>query len=470
LLIRIWELVRYAAENVGRSKLRATLTALGIAIASGALVCMVAFALGMQAQIEAPIEKLGLLNNIEVEPSRRAEATEPEGPGAEGVADGGGGDASWHREEAAAEPGSQGGVRPTPPGLVLDDAALARLETIPGVDYAHPDFRLTQLEIRHDERHRTAYAVGLPREVSLISYFDDLLLAGEFFSLDAQPEALLGDRLLRELGFADAEAAVGQSLQLTVSGLQAAGSDQFSFQRRELTVQVRGVFRAPGFATSLGGHALVLPVDTMRDLPGSLIEEQLRQLRRRGSAAAGYAQVVVRAQRPADVPRIEAQIQEMGFETRAFVTQVAEARRFFLFLELLLAAVGTVALVVSGLGIMNTLLMTVLQRQQEIGIYKALGASQGDIRVLFLTEAGIVGFLGGIAGLALAWLVSGLVQWIFQQVAASQGVEGPVAEFRFPWWLLGGALAYTLLVSVISGLYPAARAARVDPIESLRHG
>jgi ABC-type antimicrobial peptide transport system permease subunit len=112
--------------------------------------------------------------------------------------------------------------------------------------------------------------------------------------------------------------------------------------------------------------------------------------------------------------------------------------------------------------------MSVLERYQEIGIYKAIGASDHDIRVLFLTEAALVGLLGGLGGLVLARLVSWLIQWGVDQYAVRQGVPGPFDLFYFPWWLLSGAVLFATAVSIVSGLYPASRAARVDPIRALR--
>jgi putative ABC transport system permease protein len=109
-----------------------------------------------------------------------------------------------------------------------------------------------------------------------------------------------------------------------------------------------------------------------------------------------------------------------------------------------------------------------MERYQEIGIYKAIGASDGDIRWMFLVEAAVVGVCGGIAGLALAAVVSRILGWAFNAYAASQGVEGPMAVFVFPWWLLVGAVGYSVLISVVSGLYPASRAAGIDPIRALR--
>jgi putative ABC transport system permease protein len=127
-----------------------------------------------------------------------------------------------------------------------------------------------------------------------------------------------------------------------------------------------------------------------------------------------------------------------------------------------------VALVVAALGIINTLLMAVLERYREIGTYKALGASNGDIRLLFLTEAGLVGLLGGLGGLLLGWVVSMVLGLVVNEYARQQGVHQAVVAFAFPWYLLGGAVLFAVVISVLAGVYPASRAARVDPIRALR--
>lgn len=436
--MRSWELVRQSLESVTRSRLRSALTVLGIAIGSGALVSMVAFVLGLQSQIELPMKALGLLNNIEVRPRAFEDAEAPAGA-----------------------PGK------TPPPL--DDAAVERFQAIRGVEYAYPDFRLTGIRVSRGQTSRSAFAVGLPREASLIGVFGDLLVAGNYFSFEPLPEAIAGEKLLRDLGYGEPRDAVGQTLMLDAEGLDAATADQFTLRRERLAIRVVGVYRPPGFAANLAANGLLLPVDLMRHLPGSVVERNLHRLRNGGgSALLGFPGVTVHARRAADVPEIERQIRAMGFDTRTVLSRMQEARRFFVFLEVLLAAVGTVGLIVAGLGIMNTLLMTVMERTQEIGIYKAIGASDGDIRVLFLTEAAALGVAGGLGGLALARAVCWVLQWGIHQYAAYRGVEGPVEAFRFPAWLLAGAVAYAVAISVFSGLYPASRAARIDPIKALR--
>jgi putative ABC transport system permease protein len=429
--MRFWELIRQSAEAIARARTRSLLTTFGIAIAAGAMVCMVAFALGLQAQIEAPFKLLGLLNHIQVLP----------GP----LADNG------------------------KPGRPLDDEAIKAIEALPEVDYAFPDIRISEVRATNGDKTKRVFAIGLPREPALFSYFRDFLVTGEFFSISHQPEAILGEQLVSMLGFKSPEDAVGHTLHLAVSGLASLGGDKFHVQQKTLDVKIVAVYRPPSFATQIGADAMVLPVDLMRDMPGANIESTLHRMRvQPGSTPSPYAQVMAHVVRIGDVPRAEKEIRALGFETHSFLDQLAQVRKSFLFMEVLLASVGTVALIVAGLGIANTLLMTVMERSQEIGLYKAIGASDGDVRMLFLTEAGVLGFVGGLVGLVLAWVVAMILQWGINVYAAHQGIPQPGSVFRFPLWLLASAVLFAVVVSVLSGLYPASRAARQDPIRALR--
>ena len=429
--MRFWELVRQSIESLLRARVRSLLTTFGIAIASGALVCMVAFALGMQAQVEAPFRLLGLLNNIQVLPGEETD---------------------------------DGTV-----GRPLDDAAIDAIEALPEVDYAFPDIRVSEVRATHGDNTRRVFAIGLPREPGLFAYLRDFLVAGDFFSIDNEAEAILGVQLVDILGYASPQEAVGTTLHLEVSGLTNAGGEQYELQRKTLDVTIVGVFRPPSFASQIGADAIVLPVDLMRDMPGANIESTLHRMRvQPGSAPSRYSQLMAHVERLGDVPQAEKKIQALGFKTHTFLSRLEDIRKSFLFMEVLLAAVGTVALIVAGLGIANTLLMTVMERSQEIGLYKAIGASDGDVRLLFLTEAGVLGLVGGLAGLVLAWVVAMFLQWGIDLYAAHQSVPAPGHVFRFPFWLLAGATLFAVAISVLSGLYPASRAARQDPIQALR--
>ena len=151
--MRAWRIVCLALGGLRRTPLRATLTALGVAIASGALVSMVAFALGLQRQIETPVRLLSLLNDIHVTPKAGGQA-----------------------EGATA----------------LDDAAVDRLARVPGVAAAFPNIRIRGIQLRRGDKTETCLAMGMPREATLWGVAEEILVAGRFFTEGRRPEAILG--------------------------------------------------------------------------------------------------------------------------------------------------------------------------------------------------------------------------------------------------------------------------------------
>lgn len=433
MLIRLWELARYALENAWRSRLRTLLTVVGIAIASGALVSMVGFILGLKHQVERPINQLGLLNNIEVRQTRKSEIQE-------------------------ASP-------------VIDEAMLETIEAMEGVEIAFPDLRLSEITLTRGGFEKKSLGFGMPREISLFGFTEQLLEAGQFFTVGRDNEAVIATGLLEPLGFKSPAAAIGKRITMSLGGLVVKESKKFEYEDKEIEVKIVGVFNAPGFATSWTSTSILLPVDMMRALPKHWMEDGLQQLRaENGETIKGYPTITVRTERPGDVIRVQKQLDEMGFHTLSVLDRMEEMKEFFLFMEILLSAVGTVALVVSGVGILNTLTMTVMERYQEIGIYKSIGASHGDIRWMFLVEAAAVGLVGGLAGLVLARVVSYFLKWAFNTYAFEYGIDGPQAVFVFPVWLLVGAVIYSVVISILSGLYPASKAANIDPVEALRRG
>ena len=429
--MRMWKIVLLALGGLRRTPLRVTLTALGVTIAAGALVSMVAFALGVQRQAETPFQALGLLNVIRVTPPKEEGSTE------------------------------------TP---ILDDAALQEMESLPGVLVAFPDFRLTDVTVTHEQQSKKVTAIGLPRQVPLLTELEGIMIAGEYFSPGNSPELLLSRRLAADLGFDSPATALGAKVTLEASGLTPDQSATFKYEQKQLVVQVVGVFDVPGMLPGPIARTVLLPVASMKEIPGVRFAPALRLLRAgKDSGTAGYAKATVRVRSHVDLESVDKAIQEMGFRTRTMLSRVEEMRTFFVFIDVLLASVGTVALVVAGLGIVNTLLMSVLERYQEIGIYKAIGASDGDLAVLFLTEAGVIGLIGGLGGLLLGRTVAWLLEIAINTYARSQGVDTHLDVFAFPLWLLTATVLFAVLVSVLSGVYPALRAARIDPIRALRH-
>ena len=305
----------------------------------------------------------------------------------------------------------------------------------------------------------------------MLGVADNILVAGRFFDGGPEPEAILGAPLARRLGFAMPQQAIGARLELEAAGLAPQAGNSLTLAHRKLEVTVVGVYELPPLLPKAARSSLLLPVDLMRGLPGTQVDSALARLKVGGDAKhAGYSSVTVRVREPRDLGAVDERIKGLGYQTKTSLSRFNELQTFFILLEVLLATIGTVALIIAALGVVNTLLMAVLERYQEIGICKALGASDGDLVVLFLTEAALIGLLGGLGGLVLGRVVSFGLDTGLDIYARRQGATSPLDLFAFPPWLLAGTVLFAVVVSLLAGVYPALRAARADPIQTLRRG
>ena len=159
----------------------------------------------------------------------------------------------------------------------------------------------------------------------------------------------------------------------------------------------------------------------------------------------------------------------MGFESDTLQTFLDEVNRIFSILQVMLSSIGLLALFVASIGIVNTMIMAIYERTREIGVLKALGSSNGEVLRLFMVEAGLIGLLGGIVGVVLGWLLGLALNAIILQYLKDQQVPINAPFFVVTPELVLASLAFATLVGVAAGLYPAFRAARLDPLAALRH-
>ena len=221
---------------------------------------------------------------------------------------------------------------------------------------------------------------------------------------------------------------------------------------------------ALGFGRS-GGYMPVAVAENLAVVQGNDMNELVR------SAAGGgsrYANLTVRVQSPTNVAVVEDAIKQMGFTVFSLLDATQNLRKVFAILDLLLGIFGSLALVVASLGIVNTLVMSILERRREIGVLKALGASDTDIRQLFFAEAGVMGLVGGAAGVALGWGIGQAIQFVTTIYLRRQSIPAEHI-WMVPGWLVAGAIVFSVIVSLAAGMYPASRAAQLDPVEALRY-
>ncbi len=178
------------------------------------------------------------------------------------------------------------------------------------------------------------------------------------------------------------------------------------------------------------------------------------------------AQVRVRNTDVLDITTAE--VIKKGFVVTALSKTVEQANKIFQGIQAVLAVFGGIALTVSAIGMFNTMTVTLLERTAEIGIMRTLGASSGDIKILFVSEAVIVGFLGGIMGIIFGGTI-GFVLNTLMNVAASNFGGKSMALFSFPIWFLVFIASFSAIVGFLTGVFPARRAAGLNPLDAIRY-
>jgi putative ABC transport system permease protein len=465
------DMIRLGFENLLRTKLRSLLTILGVVIGIGALASMVSFGTGMQKNVTESIKESDLFTSLTVTAGDVGEITGPD-----------------EVVELMKKP-------PEP----LTDSTLAAIRQVAGVEIAFPEISFpVRLEI---DGHLTKTTLrGLPAAMGTYKPFNDLMY-GEFFSDDSGRAAVIRVETLEDMGIslidptaksregtADStdktikfhpDSLIGKEVRIitAVMGPSDASMGPLSglipsdgmFQEAAGEVKIVGIVaRRSGFSEEGFHGGIFVPIATADSIPRLGFSSVWELL---GDTAGGgkYTSIYVRVRGMSELDTVRTTLTEgMGLSVFSIADLLDEIRRGFLIVDSILAAVGTVALFVAALGIVNTMVMSILERTREIGIMKAIGASEADIRTVFLAEAATIGVVGALFGLILGWLVTRVANVVVNARLLPQGQE-PVNLFYFPLWLIAGAVGFSILVSLLAGVYPAGRAARVDPVKALRH-
>jgi hypothetical protein len=277
------------------------------------------------------------------------------------------------------------------------------------------------------------------------------LLARRELPTDSEGELVVSVESLQALGYeeqSDWEDIVGQEVLLV---LKATRGDTSSFP-----FVVVGVQESMYWGANIGvADALVLKSWWYND-PDILEHE-------------GYDRLRIKAASLNDAAQIVAELEEHGFRVESLRMILDSLNKAMVALQAMLGSIGTLALLVASIGIANTMVMAVYERTREIGILKAIGASPGDIRRLFVAESSFIGLMGGVAGTIVGWLLGLGLNRLIPVILRWQEIPVRGTYFVVTGWLVLLALAFATVVGLLSGLYPAARAARLDPIEALRY-
>lgn len=444
------DLMELAGRNLREAALRNSLTTLGIAVGVASLVAMLSLGVGLQQMINKRLARSGLFNAVFV--SQRQ---------------------NFHGfGERRQAPASIDQAR------LLDDAALEQLEKIPNVLEAYPDIRFGS-EVRFAGKSYAAFLTGVPPSAAQDDAYEGM--TGHFFSSPNADEAILQSEFAKQLG-ANPTALLGQGLVLRYAERQPLPPDKqagnnagagwgFTVIPRERELKIVGIIdTTPGIGGGFRGGGVFIPLAVAKDLrtvQGNDLRTVLRSTND-GSAPITYSNATVRVKDPEQVAAVEESIKQMGFGAFSLLDATRNLRRVFAVIDLFLGIFGSLALAVASLGIINTLVMAILERRREIGILKALGAADQDVRRLFFSEAGAMGLIGGAAGVFLGWLMGQGINLGTDIYLRRQGLPSETICV-VPWWLVAGAIGFSIVVSLVAGMYPASRAAKLNPVEALRY-
>jgi putative ABC transport system permease protein len=462
--MKLRDLTELAARNLREAVLRNSLTTLGIAVGVASLVAMLSLGVGLQELASTRLSRSGLFDAVFV--TTQANMRAFGGP-----------------------PRTSADRVSTQPARKLDEDARKQLAQIKNVVEVYPEVRFPT-EVQFEGKPYMTTVAGIPASARSDGSFDEM--KGAFFSGPQADEAILQIEFARDLSKqtdsligkdlvlryaekeplpADAPAgnAAGKSAAKNSGADGAPASGGFSLVPREMKLRIIGVVETEP-ATGFGGFGrgrLLIPLQIAQNLRIAQPTD-MREMLRGNTGKPTYETLTVRVSSPKAVQTVEDTIKGMGFGTFSILDATKNMMLFFTVFDSLLLIFGSLALTVASLGIVNTLVMAILERRREIGILKALGAADRDVRRLFFVEAGAMGLLGGVLGVAMGWLIGRALTIGTNAYLKRQ--ELPAIDISsIHWWMVALAIGVSFFVSLAAGMYPASRAARLNPVEALRY-
>lgn len=514
------DLLRFTVNSQSQHKLRSALTMLGVILGAFLVIVTVSIGQGVQEVIPRLMRRNDQLRQITVQPGwehRKSDKTEEPILGEMSDA---------RRERLTKDLRRRHAGYSNELAQPLNDERLAELAAVEHVESAVPII-YSHVELQWDDKVKDVLFMSVTTDNRR---FSRAMVAGRPIASDSVSEIVMHELVAYELGFrneADLDQLLGSKVRLeqknsagsyfgfllTVSGgrqISLSPEDkeklssiirllpnlveqlQLSDTLREiLTKSLTGLVESETAALEKPQTVSIQDL-TVVGLYRSSTEDEERSLHEHfghsehalvpvnvareffrkvpGFEQNGYNEVRVRVDDERHVRQVVEHLRLRKYNVHSLVEIVEHLQHQYGLMLWCMTALGMVAMLISALGITNTMLMSVLERTREIGIMKAVGARDGQIHAIFLTEGAFIGLFGAAAALASAWGISPIANSWIQQIVAREARQ-PVDDqlFLFPWWLIVGIFVITLAITLLAAWLPARRAARIAPVIALRH-
>lgn len=431
--MRTSDVVRMATRNAFRSKLRTTLTVLSLFVGAFTLTLTTALGAGVNDYVERQVATLSTGDILLVSPAATIDTDD--------------GPAEWDPDSRQ----QSGAAAPLTSGTLLNADDLDAIAAIDGVRRVEP---ISQIAVQwiagSGSEADTRFEVDV-NPTSSIGRSD--LVAGAQLDQDASDyEIVLPEEYVDALGFATADDAVGQTV--TLGYLDSAQ------EPRQVDAVVVGVARESLFAAGAGANsALTATIADEQSVTGAPEAWPLAVAQIAADAGATVTEE--------EIDAVKADLAGADLVGQTIEDQLGVVQTVITGIIGVLSAFAIVALIAASFGIVNTLLMSVQERTREIGLMKAMGASNGRVFGLFSLEAVVIGFLGSAIGALAAIGIGSALSAALSETALSALPGLQILLFEPATVII--VVVVVMLIAFLSGVLPARRAARQDPIESLRY-
>ncbi|NLP43473.1 MAG: ABC transporter permease [Peptococcaceae bacterium] len=451
------DLIRMGLGNLLRRKTRTFLTVLGVVIGTAAIVTMLSLGFGMQHSFQQQISRMGSMTVIDVYPSYDG--------GYYGVT------SSRGRSSSASS--------------TLDDKAITQFNQLEGVQAVSPEIE-TYLRLVSGRYVGDMLVKGINPEI--MADFVPEISEGRLLQKGDGANLVFGSQTIynfydgkardpwRYMGYYDGSEpkvnVLKDKLTLTFDfsyGMRRSPGEQgTSKQPRLYKVKGVGILQQ---GQNESDYVAYMNIDELK----KIIQDNARN--QNGNDAASrqalqeqlkYQRAKVKVKDIKYVQGVQDAINEMGFQTHSLNDILKSMQEQSRTIQLILGGIGAISLLVAALGITNTMIMSIYERTREIGIMKVIGAALRDIKRLFLFEAGMIGFLGGLLGIGISFLLSFLLNTLSGSAGYYMGMGGEVKISVIPLWLVFAVIALSTLVGLVSGYYPARRAMKLSALEAIK--
>ena len=441
-----FDLVSLILENLNRRKARVALTAVGVIIGTAAVVILVSLAIGLQRNANQQLYGIGDLSQIQVMPNYGEFQGGGGGPGPVMVAPG-----------KASQPSNQ--------KLITNDS-LAELAALPGIEAVIPrDYLNTggTIQFQRLETYASLLGVGL-KDLGTIG------VTAQEGTLELERGTAIVGALLAK-NFYDPRWRPGQPTPEPPNLMnQAVKLTLIKWTQEGIEIRKSVPLRITGVLKETRGepdYSIYMGMDEVTAFNEWALGRRINRNR------DGYPLAIVKVADVQNVLDITDQIIALGYQAYTPQSFVQGINSFYLVLQVIFGGVGAIALLVAAIGIANTMTMAILERTREIGLMKAIGATNRDVLSVFLGEAAGIGFIGGLGGVLLGWSAGQILNVValayFAGQSAQTGGPPPSVAVYTPAWLPVFTLVFATLIGLLSGVYPALRAATLVPVNALKY-